>query len=576
VDPLRRPASLRPHDLGFTPQRQVAWLSPLLLIRTGIRTALAKIFGAYLDKRELQGALPARVHRQPGTDGELWLDYVADLGDGFDATYSVAYLLAQPSLTVDGRELPRGEVLVMGGDLVYPSASMAQYEARCKGPYEAALPHPPTGGPAPTLYALPGNHDWYDGLTAFLRLFVGERTDHIGGWRTEQTRSYFVVELPHRWWLFAVDEAFGTYLDDPQLVYFEEAARELSPGDRVIIAVPTPSWAKQDTAGYSALDFFMRTIIAPTGAEVSVLVSGDQHHYARYHRAERELITCGGGGGYLAATHQLPERITVPPPGTISRKASRPVEYELAGRFPSKSRSRWAGWGVFGRLPWRNPGLAAVVGGLHVLLMLTIAGAASQRGEVNEQLVTIPLVLMVLMVLGAAVGLAYIPTGGPKGYRHFLAGTLHGAAHLGLGLTGGLIWLQLPFADWAWPFPLLVAFAGYGPVAGLAGVLVVAVYLLVASRYRVNVNELFAAQGIEDHKCFLRLHFARDGSLSIYPVGVDKVCHRWRADPDAERADAPWIVPAEADSLRYRLAEPPVTISPATKPASLPRPRSGA
>jgi hypothetical protein len=55
------------------------------------------MFGAYLDKRELQGALPAQVYRHDG-DGDFWLDYVADLGDGFDATYSAAWLLAQPEL----------------------------------------------------------------------------------------------------------------------------------------------------------------------------------------------------------------------------------------------------------------------------------------------------------------------------------------------------------------------------------------------------------------------------------------------------------------------------------------------
>ena len=52
---------------------------------------------------------------------ELWLDYVSDLGDGFDATYSVAYLLGQPKLDVrmpagtDTVPTPRGSLLVMGG-----------------------------------------------------------------------------------------------------------------------------------------------------------------------------------------------------------------------------------------------------------------------------------------------------------------------------------------------------------------------------------------------------------------------------------------------------------------------------
>ena len=53
----RRPTSLDPQQLGFTPQRPVGWLAPLLLLNTGLRTLLALLFGAYLDKRELQNAL---------------------------------------------------------------------------------------------------------------------------------------------------------------------------------------------------------------------------------------------------------------------------------------------------------------------------------------------------------------------------------------------------------------------------------------------------------------------------------------------------------------------------------------
>ena len=47
----RRPASMDPQELGFVPQRPVGWLAPLLLLNTGLRTLLAILFGAYLDKR---------------------------------------------------------------------------------------------------------------------------------------------------------------------------------------------------------------------------------------------------------------------------------------------------------------------------------------------------------------------------------------------------------------------------------------------------------------------------------------------------------------------------------------------
>jgi hypothetical protein len=535
----------------------------MLLLSTGIRSLLAMLFGAYLDKRELQNALPGEIHRQPGVDGELWLDYIADLGDGFDSTYSMAYLLAQRDLELDGRRLPRGQVLIMGGDQVYPTASGQAYEDRFKGPYAAALPCAPVGGPRPTLYAVPGNHDWYDGLTAFLRLFAGIKDDNIGGWRTEQSRSYFAIELPQDWWLFALDEQFGAYLDDPQLLYFEEAASRLGPGDRVILAAPAPTWVKafDEPKEYATVDFFIRTVIAPTGAEVKLLLAGDLHHYARYAGPDRQLITCGGGGAYLSATHKLPARIDVPPKDSVVRKASKSREYALAARYPTEPDSRRYAWGVFARLPFRNPGFATLLGTIQTLLMLAMAGLVVQPvTESLQRLFSIPLAIMLVVTLAGVVFFAKPPgVGGKRHSRHWLLGVGHGIAQIGLAALGTWAWVQLPLVDWPWPLPVVAAAVVYGPVAGFAASELAALYLLVASVFRVNLNELFAGQGIEDSKSFLRMHIGRDGALTVYPVGLDRVAHDWRPNPDAESADAPWIEPR--DALAPRLAERPITIS---------------
>ena len=555
-----RPGSLDPAELGFTPARPVPWLAPFLLLSTGLRTLLAALFGAYLDKRELQHTFPHDVHCQPGTDGELWLDYIADLGDGFHGTYSMAYLLAQPELAVDGHRLPRGRVLMLGGDQVYPTANTQAYENRFKGPYTAALPTPPEDGPRPTLYALPGNHDWYDGLTAFLRLFVREGTDNIGGWRTEQSRSYFVIELPQRWWLVAIDEQSGAYLDDPQLSYFREAATRMRPGDKVILATPAPGWVKADyrPEAYETIDFFIRTILAPAGVRVPLMLAGDLHHYARYSGADRQLITCGGGGAYLAPTHTLPAQLTVPPPDTIARKKTKSQLYDLSARFPSAERSRRLSWGVFGRLPFRNPGFATFLGIVHTLLMLAMAGVALGTNEVARRLFSIPIAVMVLVVMGSAITFAKPPNVTRKRHaRHWLLGIGHGVAHLGLGALCTWAWLRLPFMDWPWPLPLVAAAVVYGPVIGFVATQLTCLYLLISGNVGVNANELFAGQGIDDYKSFLRLHFAADGSLTIYPVALEKVSHDWRANPGGRR-DQPWIEPVRP--LRPRLAEPPITI----------------
>ncbi|MEH0843585.1 metallophosphoesterase [Micromonospora sp. CPCC 205711] len=555
----RRPLSVDPLELGFTPRKPVPWLAPALLISTGIRTLLAMLFGAYLDKRELQNALDSKIGKQVGPDGGLWLDYVADLGDGFDATYSVAYLLAQPELEVDGHQLPRGRTLVMGGDQVYPSADYAAYEDRCKGPYQAALPVSPSD--RPTLFAVPGNHDWYDGLTAFLRLFVRSRDRHFGGWSTGQSRSYFAVELPADWWLLGLDDQSGSYLDDPQLAYFDEVAGRLGPQSRLILVVPAPTWVKSvdHPTAYDSIDYFIRTIIAPTGAHVRLLISGDLHHYARYAGPERQLITCGGGGAYLYPTHKLPERLEVPPKDTLSRRASQTRGYDLVARYPDPVRSRRYGWGIFHRLPRRNPGFGTLLGTLHTLLMLAMAGVAANRVDTTEQrLFSVPLVIMLAVTLLGAGFFAKPPSAGGKRHaRHWMLGVGHGLAHVALAAAGTWAWLHLPLYDWPWPLPAVAAAVLYGPVAGLVASQVVAAYLLVAGSLGVNVNELFAAQGIEDAKSFLRMRFDPDGSLTIYPVAVDRVNHDWAVNPDQE-PDASWLVPK--GSLRARLAEPPITL----------------
>jgi hypothetical protein len=116
-----------------------------------------------------------------------------------------------------------------------------------------------------------------------------------------------------------------------------------------------------------------------------------------------------------------------------------------------------------------------------------------------------------------------------------------------------------------------VAAVLYGPVIGYLASLLVSLYLLVASWFGVNVNELFAGQGIEHGKSFLRLHVAPDGTLTIYPIGLDRICKKWEAAPEAP-ADAPWLRPTQP--LRTHLIEGPIVIAPA--PAAVPRRRAAA
>ena len=246
------------------------------------------------------------------------LDYVADLGDGWNSTYTVARLLASNQLELDWHgethSTVRGRILVMGGDAVYPVPKAAEYENRMLGPYRAALPC--AGGEAPELFAIPGTHDWYDGLVNFTSIFCRNRW--IGGWRTRQRRSYFALKLSNGWWLWGIDIQFGACVDEVQLQYFADVASDqVQPGDRVILYMSKEVESGRNQGEVHSdrdVEYLEREIIQPSGAQLLLYLKSGKHFYSRYEEQDgpRHHIESGGGGAFLHPTHNLPEQIDLP------------------------------------------------------------------------------------------------------------------------------------------------------------------------------------------------------------------------------------------------------------------------
>ena len=150
------------------------------------------------------------------------------MGDGFDATYAIASLLAKVKLVIDGVQLPRGSALILGGDEVYPTATAHAYRFQIGAPYAFAHPdHDPHSDDGIPVYATPGNHDWYDGLVMFLAFFCREKSWHIGAWRSRQRRSYFALQLTDYWWLWSTDIQLADDMDQPQADYFKIIAERM-------------------------------------------------------------------------------------------------------------------------------------------------------------------------------------------------------------------------------------------------------------------------------------------------------------------------------------------------------------
>lgn len=605
----RRELEAHARALGFVPRDAVRWLSPGKLARVGVKVALASIFADYADKREIQAGLDSTPLWAPLDDsraaGDVWVDFVADLGDGFDATYTIASYLAAPRLSVrraepdDGSlDLPRGSLLVMGGDEVYPTASARDYEDRTVGPYKAALP---VAAEQPLLVALPGNHDWYDGLTSFLRIFTQGGT--VGGWHLAQTRSYFAVQLPHRWWLLALDSQLGTYIDKPQLDYFDEhVSQQLRPGDGIILCAATPTWvrtASGEPEAFDVLHWFERSYLRQrrlpgtdqteeTGASVRLWITGDSHHYARYAEeladeaaggsagdtSRRQLVTCGLGGAFLSSTSDLPDRLVLPPPGSRLHEFDRPSTFaEGPATYPSKAASRAMAWRL--AMPWtaqwlprRNPGFAQLAAGVHVALLLVLSLlfglSVGQRpltavrhaglGTFGAFVVKLGAAVLVALLLPWVWRLARQRSRAATPSTAVVAVALQVCCALAILLVALIVPWPAGWADWLVLTCCVVIAALVGAVLGSEAF---ALYVLTARSGRVFGWQM-AGESVEDHKGFIRIQIRPNGDLVLHPVIVDEVCRDW----DIETAPDGTARPLPAARLASpRLAEPPITIA---------------
>ena len=338
------------------------WFSPHLLMLAAYRDVVARIFGEFADQRGIQHvADPIPTDPEPlrkfaerydysnrvTGSAPFWVDFAADVGDGFDPTYAIAYMIAADKLHGEqvkeangirgirglpgNVELEHGQLLVFSGDEVYPWPAHEAYETHTFQPYALALPQPPpqpdTGRPPPAsrhIYAIPGNHDWYDGLNAFDDKFCRARAARsaqeggvrFGDWQTRQHRSSFAIKLPHNWWIWGADIQLNDLLDSGQLDYFRTIADHMQPGDRFILCTAEPNWYFLNTPKERFARENLESLIdAPIrrGAKLCGIFSGDWHHYSRYCEKDSlgnmNLITAGCGGAYVHGTYHLKREI---------------------------------------------------------------------------------------------------------------------------------------------------------------------------------------------------------------------------------------------------------------------------
>ncbi|MBX3220889.1 MAG: hypothetical protein KF795_10240 [Labilithrix sp.] len=318
----------------------VKWMLGRKLVLEAAWIALEAVF-----KRRFSGIAwmtpkpHCELEKLPAGEKELWFDYVSDTGDGQWATYRAAYLCLANLWVSDknilsfeppgaareqhdkaqGTFLPRGRFLVIGSDLAYPVASHAALVERLQTPFAWALEDLCKEGLASSedvrpMFALPGNHDYYDALGGFSAVVrppaSSDRPAFLPGFRSDQRSSYFAIALPHKWWLFGFDAQKGA-IDPRQHAFFKKiidgvtAAKRAKPEkpeepkkpeklERLIVATPEPTTTFGGASGSrEAIGSFLAELGLgkPFSSDQGALaepercrldLSGDIHHYARH------------------------------------------------------------------------------------------------------------------------------------------------------------------------------------------------------------------------------------------------------------------------------------------------------
>ncbi len=302
--------------------------------RDGRLTGLASV----VDQRDERAHIEAdTAHRRgmagppavepPGATAEdFWFDYIADIGDDTDAMYAVAYacqvdlaasesteprvdarLVAAPS-NPRGFVLPRGQFLFVGGDTAYHVADTVTLRRRVADPFNWAHEDLKLANePKRRIYGIPGNHDWYDHLEGFAKVFRREHKESIElrGFEAVQLASYLAIQLPNDWQLWGLDIYLG--LDANQQAYFE-SLRETTEPKRLVLCTPSPPIAfhalhevKHHNSSLTSLGLALpyETGLVPSKGCSRLDLSGDIHHYARYQNGDKSsyaAVVSGLGG----------------------------------------------------------------------------------------------------------------------------------------------------------------------------------------------------------------------------------------------------------------------------------------
>ncbi|MEP6696940.1 MAG: hypothetical protein ABJA34_08695 [Pseudonocardiales bacterium] len=345
-----------------------SWLAlrPLISSLNDGLSRLAPTMVGDLRRQWVQGQDPADPLIVDRTDSTTFL-LLGDPGEQDASQYVVVPEVRQ--------QAARADFMVICSDVIYPSGDVNDYVDGLYVPYAEVLHLP--------ILALPGNHDWYDGLTGFMWHFCGadplpgkaygpgpgtplrERPARLlwrrpsrrravlrledrraaraagGSWVPLQPGPYYAIETRHLL-LVCIDTGIDGRIDHQQGEWLCRVSAHPKPkilltGKPLVVNRQRHPCAViggpvRDPEGKGKRSFHSVAEVVAHGPHSYVAcIGGDIHNFQHYRVEGMEHIVSGGGGAYMSATHPIPAAVQVP--------GSAPDVPPARQMFPTESQS---------------------------------------------------------------------------------------------------------------------------------------------------------------------------------------------------------------------------------------------
>lgn len=510
-----------------------------------LKSALSILEGSAYDEEKVGETLLDSLNRP------VWIDFVADTGDDRDVSGAVGKMVTGTYTveTANGpKVLPRGELLLFGGDIAYPVATADEIWKRLISPWNGALRELRASDRKRLLLGVPGNHDWYDGLDGFGRLFR-RRLDEPFKADDHETSARIVRKLRQRRGRKMGLTARALHLDEVgglvgQLLHFLRSARAFFRGvgvkrrRRLVLRGYEPAqeasyfvlplakgfdlWGADRQLG--RMDFRQRAFFKQRRREAPhasifflsadpatvygerndpgarmlsacklnldrdriFYISGDFHHYERRAVGPSMHIIAGGGGAFLHGTR-------IPPSKNPPAKA-----------YPDAATSR----ALALQVPWKLMiGRAGLLVHLLLALVASMELGASLKSEAALKWTSATLSVVLWLVLFLIAN---------RGSRPKLTAAIASVFGGALGILPMILKLALSHAG--------AALAGDGAVmivSALAGSFLFGTFLTLVALLGIEHQQAFTVLGHPGFKHFVRLCVHPNGLIEGFTIGKD-------------------------------------------------------